>query len=82
MKNHWNGPPPDDPHERDDRLQMIISFWNGLSVYSDAGETTWGVLDELRTQVSDRLSRTPADIDVAMSLTALAALLISGQKLF
>lgn len=56
-----------------------MAFWNALSCQEDPGETTWGVLDSLRAEVSDCLSRDPADVAQAASLTAKAAALIAGQ---
>lgn len=58
-----------------------MDFWNGLSCRADAGETTWGVLEELQTQVSDCLSHEPPDLKMAESFTARAALLMSGRLL-
>ncbi len=71
-----------DPPDREHRIRRVIDFWNELSCGGDAGETTWGVLEDLQAQVSDCLSREPADVIRAESLTAYAALLMSGQTIF
>lgn len=73
-------PSPDDPDDRRSREQSVIDFWNALSCESDAGETTWGVLEGLQSQVTECLSRSVIDLAKAESLTALAALLMSGRK--
>jgi len=82
MADHFNDLSSGDPPDRDHRLQQVIDFWNGLSCHGDAGETTWEVLEDLQTQVSDCLSREPVDLERAESLTAYAALLMSGRMVF
>jgi hypothetical protein len=82
MDTHFHDPSSGDPPDREHRLQQVIDFWNGLSCREDAGETTWGVLEDLQAEVSDCLSREPVDLNLAESLTAYAALLISGELLF
>ena len=80
MVKHFYDLSPDCPAEQRRRWQDVIAFWNALSCESDAGETTWGVLEGLQAQVTECLSRDPPDIDRAESLTALAALLITGHE--
>jgi hypothetical protein len=82
MASHFNGLSPVGLPDHQHRLQQVIDFWNGLSSRADAGETTWGVLEDIQTQVSDCLSRDPIDLEEAQSLTAYAALLIFGRTLF
>jgi hypothetical protein len=77
----FNGLSPGSPLDQQQRSQKVIAFWNGLSCCADAGETTWGVLEELQTKVSDCLSHEPPDLKKAESLTAQAALLMSGRFL-
>jgi hypothetical protein len=61
------------------RLQDLITFWNEWSCSSDAGETNSGVTD-LQVRVTDCLMRIVCEIRQAESLTAQAALLLSGQE--
>jgi hypothetical protein len=70
-----------DPLDRQRRLQNVLSFWNALSCREDAGETTSGVLEELQAQVTDCLSRELVDLAQVESLTAEAALRLTGQLL-
>jgi len=70
------------PDDRKRRLESIIDFWNGVSCLEAAGETTWGVVEEIQAQVSNCLSREPIDLKTAESLTAKAGLLMSGRHLF
>jgi hypothetical protein len=73
-----NGLSSADPPNQPSRLENVITFWNELSCESDAGETTWGVLDEIRAKVCDCLCRDPKDLDTAEQLTAEAACRIAG----
>jgi len=82
MDDHFNGLSPGGPLDHEHRLRQVIDFWNVFSCLPDAGGTTWGVLEEVQAQVSDCLSREPPDLARAESLTAYAALLISGELLF
>ena len=82
MNTHFNGLSPGESADPERELQEVIAFWNELSCCADAGETTWGVLEELQGQVTDCLSQSPPDLSRAMSLTAYAALLLSGESLF
>lgn len=77
MKNHHGRLSPDDPH---DRLRLITEWWNRLAVCGDSGGTTWEVLDELGTAVTDCLHHAPPELERAESLTAKAILLMAGCK--
>jgi hypothetical protein len=79
MVGHFSGLSPGVPGDAQQRLQWVIAFWNGLSCCEDAGETTWGVLEDLQAQVSNCLRGDSVDLECAESLTAKAAMLISGQ---
>jgi hypothetical protein len=79
MERHFSGLSPGCPPEQQGRLQDVIAFWNALSCESDAGETTWGVLEGLQAQVTECLGKVPPDLTRAESLTALAALLMTGK---
>ncbi|MFO0881271.1 MAG: hypothetical protein U0840_28530 [Gemmataceae bacterium] len=81
MATPFNGLSPGSPPDQQQRLQKIIDFWNSLSCRADAGETTWGVLEELQAKVSECLACEPSDLKKAESLTAQAALLMSGRLL-
>ncbi len=79
MAGHFSGLSPGVPSDAQQRLQWVIDFWNGLSCCDDAGETTWGVLEDLQAQVSNCLLGDPVNLQSVETLTAKAALLISGQ---
>jgi hypothetical protein len=81
MVTPFNDLSPSGPSDKQQRLQSIITFWNALSCREDAGETTWGVLEGLQAQVTECLSREPPDLKEAESLTAKAALLMTGKLL-
>jgi hypothetical protein len=70
---------PDDPPTTDARRQQLIEFWNELRTCGNSGATTWEVLESLERQVTECLDQYPPDIGAAESLTALAALLMTGQ---
>lgn len=61
------------------RKELIYEFWTHLYSDGDAGAATWEDLDSLRHEVTMVLSERPPNIHQAESLTARAALLISGQ---
>lgn len=72
-------PPPPDPEHR---LEEVTAFWEALRVgSSDAGETTSDGLEDLYQDVVSSLSRNPPDIIRAESITAYAALLLSGYRI-
>jgi hypothetical protein len=81
MVSPFNDLSPSGPPDEQQRLQGIIAFWNALSCREDAGETTWGVLEELQAQVAECLCQEPANLKEAESLTAQAALLMTGRLL-
>jgi hypothetical protein len=59
--------------------RQIVDYWNSLSVCEDTGGTSWDVLDEIRSQVTEAISRgTLHDIRWAMRLTAKAEFLRGG----
>ncbi len=62
-------------------LEWVIQFWNALRVCDDPGATTWEVLDSLEKEVAECLyGSEPVAVDTVKSLTAQAALLISGYS--
>ena len=70
-------PVPPDPDE--ERIRLIVDFWNRLRTTDATGESNWEVLEALEREVTECLARRqPHDIDRAEELTALAMLLISG----
>lgn len=74
---------PNDPDDETQHcLKEIADFWNSLSIETDAGETTWGVLEKLQSGVNGCLLQNPPNIVEAASLTAEAAALISGRIYF
>ena len=67
----------------DPRLQKVLIFWKGVSEYlSEAGETHRGLLEGLKAELDDVLSREPVDLNRIDSLTAEAAIILCGRKLF
>ena len=69
---------PVEPNPMKDRIRQIVEVWNELDCCGQAGATTWGVLEELRLEVTECLYRAPPDVSRAESLTAYAFLLIDG----
>lgn len=69
---------PDNPDPVQERIRQIVDFWNELDCCGESGETTWGVLEELRLEVTECLDRTPPCVNKAESLTAYALLLMTG----
>jgi hypothetical protein len=82
MKLHFDGLSPDDPSDPKNRLQEVINFWNGFGCRQDAGETTWGILEEIQIQVTECLRQQSPDLEEAERLTAKAALLLTGRIVF
>ena len=78
MQRHCAGSLPEDPRTFEARLQQIVDFWNELRNSGDTGATTWEVLGPLEQQVTEYLDSDSPDITWAESLTAQAALSISG----
>ena len=68
----------DDPDSVEDQIRRIVEFWNELDCCGDSGQTTLGVLEELRHEVTECLDRAPPNVNKAESLTAYAQLLIIG----
>jgi len=83
MATRFDGLSPDEPSEDEQqRIQKITEFWNQLGFVEDAGGTTWGVLEALRTKVTDCLARRRRDLLTAEALTAEAALSMLERKCF
>jgi len=68
------------PPEYEWKYRLICEFWTALYDEGDAGATTWEALDRLRDRVTTLLDERPPDLGLAESLTARAALMISGEK--
>jgi hypothetical protein len=77
--NRFSSLSPGCPSKIDGWLHHVIEFWNSLSCLDSPGETTWEVLEVLKNQVSDCLCRHPINRQRVESLTAKAALLMTGQ---
>jgi len=45
--------PKPDPSHQQQRIQLIVDFWQLLYLGEDAGETTWEELGTLQAQVTD-----------------------------
>lgn len=73
-----SGLSPEYPDSAEERIRQIVEFWNVLDTCGDPGETTWGVLEDLRLEVTECLDRAPPDVNKAESLTAYALLLMTG----
>ena len=67
------------PTEYERKHRLITEFWTALYDDGDAGATTWEALDRLRDRVTTALGERPPDLGLAESLTARAAMLITGQ---
>jgi hypothetical protein len=62
------------------RLNQICEFWELLDTDgAKPGETTWRELEALNAEVTKALRRVPMDVTLAETLTAYAALLITGR---
>ena len=70
---------PAEPTEYGRKRRLIYDFWAALYDDGDPGAATWEALDRLRDRVTTALGRRPPDVRLAESLTARAALLITGQ---
>jgi len=70
---------PEEPTEYERKHRLIIEFWAALYDEGDAGAATWEALDRLRDRVTTALRMRSPDIRLAESLTARAAMLITGQ---
>lgn len=70
------------PLDRERRRLLVIEWWTYLGPEEEAGATDREALEHLRSQVTDALSRDPPDLASAESATALAALLLTGQREF
>ena len=66
------------PLQTGNHIRQIVDWWNQLRIGNDSGTTTWEVLDLLERQVMECLRRDPPDLSKAESLTAKAALLMTG----
>ena len=59
--------------------ERISRFWLDLFMDGDSGKARWEDLQVLHDQVMDCLMRNPPELRQAESLTAQAALMISGH---
>jgi hypothetical protein len=77
---YLDGPSPEEPPDLSERLFQIEQFWEQLDMSNSGtpGETTWEELERLKSQVFAALAATPKDVTRAESLTAYAALLMTG----
>lgn len=82
MNSYFDGLSPEHLSDEEHRLQNIIDFWNLLEIEESSGGTTWGVLESLKSRVTESLAKRPRDLRIAESLTALAASLIAGDETF
>lgn len=83
MNSFKDGLSPDRSPCKDIRLQRARDFWIGLSELLDnVGETHRGLLEGLKVEYEDILSREPIDLNKVDSLTAEAAILLLGNRKF
>ena len=76
---HFNRLPPVVAVNLDARRSRIVDYWNALSVCDDSGGTSWDVLDDIRTKVTELLSTgQPDDLTKAERLTGKAEFLRRG----
>ena len=79
MFDQPTGMSPEDPRHRSVRIRGMVDFWSDFDVCGEAGATTLEVIEALRQDVTECLSRNPPDVEKAESLTARALLLIAGR---
>lgn len=60
-------------------VDIIVDFWNLLSVYDELGGTIREELELLEREVTECLNRTPPDYLVAKRLTVDALDMVAGQ---
>jgi hypothetical protein len=82
MENHLYDPSPGQSPSLLQRLHQILGFWEQLDVGGSPGETKSRELEPLKVEVMAALKREPMDVTTAESLTAYAALLLTGQTEF
>ncbi len=72
------------PALRDDtRVQNARAFWAGvLECLGDAEEAHRGLLEGLHAEFQDAAGRRPIDLNRVDSITAQAAILLSGKRFF
>ena len=80
MGDRLDGLSTDNPDSVEQRIRLVVDFWNQLDCCGESGATTWGVLEELRLEVTECLDRGPPDLNKAESLTAYAMLLVTGAE--
>ena len=72
-------PSPGNSSDLCQRLRLIDDFWQQLFIGGDPGETTWEELESLYRQVQAALRQVPMNVTRAETLTAYAALLMTGR---
>lgn len=69
--------------EQVERFQKVKDFWDKLpSCQGGTEETHWSVLEGLRTEVKMLLDEELVDLNLLESLTAQAAIRLSGKRYF
>jgi hypothetical protein len=81
MLTPFVSPSPGETPDLEWRLHQIHAFWEQLYVGENPGETTWQELDALRVQVIKALAGDPPDVILGETLTAYAALLMTGLSM-
>ena len=83
IKSLVNCLPSDLPSHVRVRLQAVVDIWDGFEqCAADAEGTQGSVLEGLRAEVQDTLSRNPIDLNRVQSLTAEAVLWTTGRRSF
>lgn len=62
----------------EERLNEVNSFWDAVFAGDDPGEATWAELQKWHGHVQGALAKVPADLASAESITAYAAILMTG----
>jgi hypothetical protein len=68
----------DDPDTRH-QLELLLQFWQRFDETGESGQTSWEILEGIRSEVNDCFFRGPSAIQQAISLTARAMLLMTGD---
>jgi len=62
----------------DDQLRLLRAFWDVFDETGESGQTSWEILDGIRSEVNDCFHEGPSAIYRAISLTAKAIHLMAG----
>jgi hypothetical protein len=61
------------------QFELLRQFWDRFDETGESGQTSWEILDGIRSEVNDCFYRGPSAVHQAISLTAKAMLLMTGD---